>query len=123
MPDESERRVRSVGQPTELLIAYKALPADAVRRFSRLGMAMMIFFGGVPMVGQLVLKTLERPGIGWPYWVFSGVGLLVGLLLLWPPAGIYALSAIPAGIAKILPKSLKLGRVDRRSDNGEVDER
>jgi hypothetical protein len=119
MPDEEiqERRSKRNGgtYQTQLLIAYKRLPAEDKRRFSKLGMMGLVFFGGLPMMGQMILKVLERPGIGWPYWVFSGVGFLVSLLIFWPPAGIHALSAIPSGIAKILPKGLKLSRVDQRS--------
>ena len=67
----------------------------------------------LPMVGGLFVDLSIY------YWIFSGVVTFAGLCLVWPQMGLWLISAIPNGLAKILPSKL-LSRPDRRNNGPDI---
>ncbi len=86
------------------------------------GLAILAFSFVVPVLGSIGLRAFV-PGASLPIviWLFCGVGLVVGLSLVWPELGIYMLGRLPSAVGKLLPKNwaAMLQRSERRNnDNG-----
>lgn len=115
MPSVPERRTRDTEDlPTKLEHAFSSMSRREKARFQFFGFAMVSFSIGLPMVGGLFI---EIPGY---YWLFSGVVLLIGVCFLVPRLGVYLITSLPNGIAKIIPsaklKDMITNTVDRRGD-------
>ena len=116
-----ERRSRSARPPTYLMQSYNEMTAQARKGLRKLGVGILLFCIALPMVAQVTLSVLDRPGLSAVFWLFSGVGMVVGLCLVWPQLGIYAIGALPGAVRKLLPTKLAAGlaRPDRRGDEND----
>lgn len=113
-----EKRKRNDGPPTAVMLAYKSMERAERLELTRTGTKMLLFTTVVPMVGEVILNAMDRTGLPAFFWIFSGLGMLISVCLMWPPLGLWALEAVPSGLAKILPGRMSdlLKRVDRRDE-------
>lgn len=114
----TEKRKRDSGPPTAVMLAYKSMERTERMELTRSGTKMLLFTTVVPMTGEVVLAALDKDGLPAFFWLFSGLAMLISICLMWPPLGLWALEAVPSGLAKILPGRLSdlLKRQDRRAE-------
>lgn len=115
----TERRSRQGRPPTYLMQSYAEMTPAGKQALRVLGISIMLFTIGLPMGAQVALSILNRPGLPGLFWLFSGVGLVVGLSLVWPQLGIHMLSSLPRAVHGLLPSkwASMLRRPERRSDD------
>jgi len=101
------------------MVAYKALPKKDVRRFQWVGLVLMamsaVFLLAVPIFVPIPVVS----------YVVAVILFLVGVCFLWPPLGIWAASAIPNGVAKVIPGIgglVKKGLLDQIPDRRDEDD-
>ncbi len=95
--------------PMQIEESYRRMSHAGRRRLRIYGGSMMLAATGLPLVGGLFVELSPY------YWIFSGVVVFAGLCLVWPQMGLWLVSAIPSGLAKILPSKM-LSRPDRRNN-------
>lgn len=115
MPTVPERRTRDTEDlPTKLEHAFSEMSRKDKARFQIFGFGMLSFSIALPMVGGLFISI---PGY---YWLFSGVVMLISVCFLVPRLGVYLITSLPNGIAKIVPsaklKDMITNTVDRRGE-------
>lgn len=116
MPKD-QRRSESGKPPTYLMQSYDAMSEKGKNDLRQLGIWILLFTIGLPMLAEVVLRYTGRGGLPPLFFLFSGVGLVVGLSLIWPALGIWMVGAVPKAIGKLLPSKLAglLTRPDRRN--------
>ncbi len=113
-----ERRIRTGVPPTQLMAAYKALSPAQEKRLNYLGFGMSSLSTVTLLVGGIFVE------LGTGYLVGAIIILLVGICLIFLPLGVWLITAIPRGVAKVLPASWasKLRAPDRRTAREAVEE-
>ena len=112
MPGRSGEKRNANGNgspPLQIEESYRRMSHAGRRRLRIYGAVMMFAAIGLPLVGGLFVELSIY------YWLFSGVVTFAGLCLVWPQMGLWLISAIPNGLAKILPSKM-LSRPDRRKN-------
>lgn len=110
-----DRRERSEGPPTLIMQSYQDMGTEGRRKMQKIGLGILLFTVAVPMTAGIFVELPTT------YWLFSGVGMVLGLCLLWPQLGVWAVNAIPAAVSRLMPSkkladALRPDRRDARED-------
>lgn len=118
-----ERRKEDAGPPTQLMAAWTGMTPRDKGRLQGGGVALLTFTVVVPMVGQVVLLALDRGMLPIVLWLFSAGFGAIGVAMIFPPLGVWAVSTLAPALVKLLPSGRLadlLKRPERRG--GEQDE-
>lgn len=122
MGEGADKRTRSAGPPTQLMVAWTGLPPKDKRRLQRAGLALLTFTVGLPMAAAVVLAVLERAALPIVVWGFSGLFGVVAVGMIFPPLGVWAVSSAAPALGKLFPAGKLAGlfhRHERRTPREE----
>lgn len=108
-----EQRKSNAGPPTLLVQSYDRMGHDGRKRLRKIGSALLLCGVGMPMTIEPFIP------LSWVYWTFSGFVSLVGLVFIWPEAGIWLFGAIPNVLARFWPKGADALKPERRAPRDE----
>ncbi len=108
-----EGRGEDHGPPTSVMQSYREMSRADRLRLQTGGAAMVLVGVAFPFVAVLFVTLPVM------FWILDFFVLFVGILFVWPPAGIWATERIPAAVAGLIPSARiarALGKIpDRRS--------
>lgn len=105
-----ERRAESSGPPTIITQAYRDMDDDDRTRIERLGMGMVVFGAGTPVIAGVFYELATL------YWIFASGVAAVGVCLMFPALGVWFIDRVLKFVALILPMVRDTVRPDPRGD-------
>ena len=100
-----ERRTENRSAPTQMMKSYYEMGQSNRRFMRRMGVAVWAF-AALLITGALAIRAFTDDTASWPMWAVIFFVLLIGLLLIWPQAAIWAAEKAPRFVVSMLPSKI-----------------